>query len=99
MILDNEQDARRLSDALPGLVKAGEVFGVRAFDGKYYLVSKEFAGKWEGKVRSSLSQSDKTPESLSSEIGMPPDGCRALLYHLCDIGEVLEKQKGKFASA
>jgi DNA-directed RNA polymerase subunit N (RpoN/RPB10) len=72
---------------------------MRAFDMKYYFVTKRFSEEWEKKVQLSLAKSDKTPEEIAGELGMEALGCRALLYHLCESGEVMEKHKGKFARA
>ena len=99
MVLENENEARSLSDTASALVKNGDVIGIRAFDRKYYFISKSFLEKWEGRICGSLAKGNKTADELSDELGIEPDGCRAILYNLCDEGAVLEKQKGKFASA
>ena len=99
MVLDNENDARNFGNAFPDKVKSGMVRGLRAFDRKYYFISKGFAEGMEQKIMLALSKANKTAEELSFEIGVPPEGCRALLIHLAEAGEVLEKQKGKYARA
>ena len=42
---------------------------------------------------------EKTAEEISAELALNADGCRCLLYHMCEDGDVLEKHRGKFARA
>ncbi|MFA6328799.1 MAG: hypothetical protein WCY41_05120 [Candidatus Micrarchaeia archaeon] len=99
LVLENEGDARALSGAVAERIKAGEVSGLRAFDRKYYFIKKAFAEQWQPRLQSALESGDKTAEELSREIGLGVEGCRALLLHMSEGGELLEKSKGKFALA
>ncbi|VVC01166.1 Uncharacterised protein [uncultured archaeon] len=99
MILANETEARNFGNAYPDKVKSGEVMGQRAFDRQYYFVTKAFFASHEKEIMSSLGKSDKTPEELSQQLHMAPEGCRALLVHLLETGDVMEKRKGKFSRA
>lgn len=99
LVLENEGDARNLSNSLADRIKAGEVSGLRSFDRKYYFIRKAFAGQWQPKLQAALEKGDKTAEELAKETGLEAEGCRAILLHLCEGGELLEKSKGKFALA
>ena len=99
MVLETDAEARSFGNAFPEKVKSGEVRGMRAFDRKYYFIKKSFAEEWERKVQLALGKSDKTAEELAGELGMAPEGCRALLIHLCESGEAMEKRRGKFSRA
>ena len=99
MVLEDENAARGFALAFPEKVRSGEVRGMRAFDRKYYFVTRRFAEEWEKKVQLALSKSEKGAEELAAELGMDAPGCRALLYHLCESGEVMEKHRGKFVRA
>ena len=99
LVLDNEGDARMLSGALSDRIKSGDVSGLRAFDRKYYYTRKDFADRWQPKLLKALEKGDKTAEELSREVGLDAEGCRALLLHMGEGGELLEKSKGKFALA
>jgi hypothetical protein len=99
MVLDDENAARAFAAAYPEKVKSGEVRGMRAFDRKYYFVTRAFAESWEKKVQLSLSKAEKSAEEIAGELGMEPMGCRCLLLHLCESGDVMEKKRGKFARA
>ncbi|MEM2137465.1 MAG: hypothetical protein QW568_00055 [Candidatus Anstonellaceae archaeon] len=99
MVLDTDADARNFANSYPDKIKSGMVRGVRAFDRRFYFVSKGFVEAWEKEVQLALGKGEKTDSEIASEIGLAEGGCRALLYHLCESGEVMEKKKGKFARA
>lgn len=99
LVLENEGDARQLSSAVAERIKAGEVAGLRSFDRKYYFIRKDFALAQWPKIMSALEKGDKTAEELSRMIGLPPEACLAILLHMAEEGELLEKNKGKFALA
>lgn len=99
MVLENEADARGFGNAFSEKVKSGDVRGTRAFDMKYYFVRRAFFEEWEKKVLLSLTKSEKSAEEVAAEAGMDAGGCHALLLHLCDSGEAMEKHRGKFTRA
>ncbi len=99
LVLESEGEARHLSNSLADRIKAGEISGLRAFDRKYYFIRKSFANEWQPKILSALEKGDKTAEELSREIRLDAVGCQALLLHMSEAGELLEKSKGKFALA
>jgi len=99
MVLENESEARNFALSFPDKVKSGEVMGQRAFDRRYYFITKAFLASHEREVLSLLGKAEKTPEELGQQLGLPPDGCRAILVHLLEAGEVMEKRKGKFSRA
>ncbi|VVB99507.1 Uncharacterised protein [uncultured archaeon] len=99
MVLEDEMSAKNFANAFPQKVKSGEVAGLRAFDRKFYFVKSSFMLENEKKIQLSLSRGEKTAEEIGAEIGVEAEGCRAILLHLAEAGEVLEKRKGKFAKA
>ena len=99
MVLETENDARGFANSFPEKIKSGDVRGVRAFDLKFYFVKKAFLEKWETEAQLSLGKGEKTAEEIAEEIGIPTMGCRALLLHMCENGDLMEKKKGKFAKA
>ncbi len=99
LVLDNEGDARQLSSAVAERMKAGEIAGIRAFDRKYYFIRKDFATQHQPKIMSTLEKGDRTADELARTLGLPSEACLAILLHMAEEGELLEKNKGKFALA
>jgi hypothetical protein len=99
LVLENEGDARQLSSAVAERMKVGEVAGLRAFDRKYYFIRKDFATAHQPKIMSILEKGDRTADELARAMGLPPEACLAILLHMSEEGELLEKNKGKFALA
>ena len=99
MVLESEPEARSFAASFPDKVKSGEVMGVRAFDRHFYFVTRRFYEEWAAKVQQTLSKSEKNSEEIAAEAGLAPEGCRALLFHLCEAGDAMEKHRGKFSKA
>jgi hypothetical protein len=99
LVVESEGEARRLSASLADEMRAGEVVGLRSFDRKYYFVSKGFVAEWQPKALSALGKGGMAAEELSRKVGLEADGCRALLLHMGEAGELVEKSKGRFALA
>lgn len=99
MILENDTEARNFANAFPDRVKSGEVRGQRAFDRRYYFVTRQFFESHEKDVQSALGKPGRTAEEISSQIGIGAEGCMAILVHLLESGDVMEKKKGEFSRA
>lgn len=98
VVLDNEFEAKRLSGELEKEVKRGNVIGVRGFDKKYYVVSKEFLKQASDKVLRELSKRDCNAKELALASKLRLDACIAALCILKEEGEVIEKRKGVFSA-
>lgn len=100
LVLESGEEAKRVSGELSELIKAGDIAGLRAFDGKYYFITREFAKSWRNKIVASLSEGkEKTPSEIAAKIGLDAEACLALALHMAEEGELIEKSKGKFAIA
>ena len=99
LILESEQDAKYFGNETAEAVKAGTVSGLKSFDGKYYFITKKFSEEAGARLKKSLEKSEKTADELARETNIPAEGCRALLAHLGESGDLLEKKKGKYALA
>ncbi len=98
VVLDNEFEAKNLSQELEKEVKRGNVIGVRGFDKKYYVVSKGFLKHASDKVLRELSKRDCNAKELALASKLRLDACIAALCVLKEEGEVIEKRKGVFAA-
>lgn len=99
MVLDSELEAKNFSNSFPDRVRSGDVKGIRAFDRKYYFITRRFVEGWEKKLLAALGKAEKSPEEIAEEIGLTAEGWRCLLFHMCESGDVLERHRGKFAKA
>lgn len=97
MVVENERDAKRIGAMLEERIKDGRVIGVRAFDRKFYLATKQFFSANEKRVREELGKSEKSAGEISSSLKMDENACMTLLAILCDAGDAIEKKKGVFA--
>ena len=79
-------------------LSAGELFGVKHFDGKLYLVRKSFLDKWRDKILDALNE-EKSAEDLAAELELDVDAVRALLVVLQYQGEIMEPTKGVYQRA
>jgi len=88
VVVSDSNSAQRLSDLLQK--QRGAVTGVKGFDGKYYMVTKAFAGK----VRAALAKMGgdyADPKEVGAQAGLHPDGVKAVLKILAESGEYMEK--------
>jgi hypothetical protein len=100
-VLENEEDIRALTMRFADEIRTGKVKGLRSFDRKLYFISTDFAKEWGGKAVAALTQKEKSAEEIAAEIGLAPEACRGLLFHLSESeeSEILEKRKGKYSKA
>ena len=94
-VLENEVEAKRLSGELEQFFKAGQVVGVRGFDKRYYLVSREFYGKASSLLLPALKK-PLTLAAAATQAKLPVNGCAAALAVLKEDGDVIEKTRGLF---
>jgi hypothetical protein len=88
VVVSDSNSAQRLSDLLQK--QRGAVTGVKGFDGKYYMVTKAFAGKVKAAlVKMGGDYAD--PKEVGVQAGLHPDGVKAVLKILAESGEYMEK--------
>ncbi|MFA5412271.1 MAG: hypothetical protein WC350_02920 [Candidatus Micrarchaeia archaeon] len=88
IVVSDSNAAQRLSDVLQK--QRGAITGVKGFDGKYYMVTKAFAGKVKAAlVKMGGDYAD--PKDVGAQAGLHPDGVKAVLKILAESGEYMEK--------
>ena len=94
-IAKGEYLARQLSELLSDSIRAGEVVGIRSFDGNFYISTTEFLEIGSHKFSKFFSrQKTATLQELSEKTAIPLDGCRVLCELLKEDGDLIEKRKG-----
>jgi predicted DNA-binding protein (UPF0251 family) len=96
LTLKDKGEALRLSQKFSAEMKKGDVIGVKGFDGRFYVVTREYLEKSE-KAVSSILKEGMDIESIAQAAKMDAEGCSAVMRLMAEKGDVLEKKKGIFS--
>jgi hypothetical protein len=96
IIIGDKREAMMLSEQLNGQMKSGAVVGVKGFDGRFYVVTRDYFSRSEAKITQVLKEDMDAP-SVASAAKLDPEGCVAVLRLMAENGEIIEKKKGVFA--
>lgn len=99
MVLDNENEAKRVMPQIQSSLKNDEVKGVRGFDRRYYVLRRSFLMEFEGSLLALVDQGPQAPDELGAKLGLTPEAARVLLMILGDEGEVIERRRGTWVRA
>ena len=91
LILNNEVEARQLSVSIAQKIKSGEVIGVRGFDKRFYIVSRDYLNKTKSIIKEAVGNGADL-NSIVSHSKLPLDACLAMLVVLKEEGELIEKK-------
>lgn len=94
-ILSDQKQAYLFSQELKASGRDRDVICFKAFDGRFYTVTKKYFSANEENVRSAL-KNESNAMAIAKLCNIEPDGCRAVLNVLADRGEVIEKRKDTF---
>jgi len=70
--------------------------GSRSFDGKFYLVTKNYYIKLSNSIQEKVKESTSISE-VSELCNAPSDACRAVLLLMAEKGDMLENKKGVYS--
>ncbi len=96
-VIENELEAKRVSQLLESEIKAGKVMGVRGFDKKFYVVSSALHGALSEKISKALSQKNMALPEIVSETKANESAATAVLQVMREDGEVIEKKRGIYS--
>lgn len=96
VVVFNEPEAKQVSSFLEEQVRGGQVFGVRGFDKKYYILKRDFFEAIAPSVARVLAGKDADPQTICRETKLSEPACIAVLQLLKENGEVIEKKRGLF---
>jgi hypothetical protein len=96
IIITERREAVELSEQLNGLMKSGAVTGVKGFDGKFYIVTRDYYASAASRISSVLKE-EMDPASIAGAAKIDPEGCIAVLRLMAENGDIIEKKKGIFA--
>jgi len=96
IIVNDRRDALTLSEQLSQEMKKGLVFGVKGFDNKFYIVTRDYLTLARTKI-SAILKKDTDLQSIAMAAKLDADGCSAALRIMAENGDIIEKKKGVFA--
>jgi hypothetical protein len=96
LIVQDKREAMGLSEQLGPQMKSGQVIGVKGFDSKFYIVTRDYFSRAEARIAPALKEDMDAP-SIASETKLDPEGCMAVLRIMAENGQIIEKKKGVFA--
>jgi hypothetical protein len=97
VIVKDQGEAKFLSEKLKTEIKSKSIIGIKGFDGVFYLVTKEFIDE-KGKVVLEFLQKEADVKAIAAACKMQTDEVNALLNHLAESGDIIEKKKGLYAA-
>lgn len=97
IVFQDEEQAKALSMELENEIKFGDIKGVRGFDKKYYVVTRDYLESNSQKILKFLKEKDALLGDIISQTKLDADGVQSLLYVLKDEGEVIEKKRGFYS--
>jgi len=97
MIIADKNEARMLSERLADDMKRGNALGVKGFDGKFYIVTRDYFTRSQAAILAILKE-DMNADAIATAAKLNPDGCRAVLRIMSENGDILEKRRGIFAA-
>lgn len=95
-IISDRREALGLSEQFASEIKSGTIVGIKGFDGKFYLVTKDYLTGSAAAIAAVLKEDMDIP-SIAAAARLEPDGCIAVLRLLAENGEIIEKKRGVFA--
>ncbi|MFH0737127.1 MAG: hypothetical protein V1827_00165 [Candidatus Micrarchaeota archaeon] len=96
VVIADRREAMMLSEQLGSEMKSGAFVGVKGFDGKFYIVSRNYFNSAQSSIGSALKEDMDAP-SVAAAAKLDPEGCLAVLRLMAENGEIIEKKRGVFA--
>lgn len=96
LVVDNEEQAKAVSKALEVQIKQGLVQGVRGFDKRFYIVTREFYETNAARVLGGSQKKECTAQEVAGLLKTSESGALAVLQVMKEEGDALEKRRGVF---
>ncbi len=96
LVIDREAEAKEASVALEKKIRGGEVFVVRGFDKKFYIVSRQFYSSFSPRIAKAIAGKQAAASDIAAGLKLNEQACTAILQIMKDQGEVIEKRRGVF---
>lgn len=97
LIIRDQKDAKLLSEKLKSEMKSGSVKGIKGFDGAFYVVTKDYFSKASKSILNSLVE-ESDVASITQNTKLEADAVAAVLHHLAESGDIIEKKRGIYVA-
>ena len=95
IIVEEPALMKKINNQLIESKKAGQVKGIKGFDGKFYIVTMSRFSELKPRVEKILG-SEKPLEKIASELSISEDLAKAVLEIMKEDGDIIEKSKDVF---
>ncbi|MGC8479436.1 MAG: hypothetical protein ACP5M9_02095 [Candidatus Micrarchaeia archaeon] len=99
IVLQTEAEAASISSHLEESIRQGMILGTRAFNKKFYIVTRSFFEKYSANIIKSLRQNPMKVSEISEKEGLNEDAVRGILYLLSEAGDIREQRRDVFSIA
>lgn len=99
LVIPTETEAAAVSVSLEESIRRGMVVGVRAFNKKFYIATRNFVSRAFPKINKMIGLKGVSVSEISRETGLDEDGIRAVLYIMAESGDVTEVKRDVFKAA
>ena len=98
LVVMDRNEARALSERLNPEMKSGSIAGVKGFDNKFYIATRQYIMAAQGSIAAALKE-PMDAAGIAAAAKLDPEGCIAVLHIMAEAGDVIEKKRGIFAPA
>ncbi|MFH1545193.1 MAG: hypothetical protein ABIE23_03855 [archaeon] len=96
-VIDNDFEARKFCDRFSREIKENQIKGMKAFDGKFYVLSSSLYEKLKPTIINELKKNKQLNlKQLSINCSLDPNLVRAICEFLREEGEIIEKRKSLY---
>jgi bifunctional DNA-binding transcriptional regulator/antitoxin component of YhaV-PrlF toxin-antitoxin module len=96
IVIEEQSKIKALTDRIKS--EKLNVRGIRGFDKRYYIMSQEKLSEIEDKLEKILTK-EKMLKTISAELGLPEDLCKAAIEILREDGKIVERKKNTYVLA
>ena len=95
LVIRDTQEAKDLSEKLKAEMKSGLVIGIKGFDGVFYVVTKSYLSDVSKIILDTLKEAADV-KTITQNTKLETDAVSAVLHHLAESGDVIEKKRGVY---
>lgn len=96
LIVENENEAKNISQMLEKRIKAGQIVGTRGFDKRFYVAKTEWLFILDDKIKGLLKSGQKNILELKNALKIDEEACKVVLEIMNEHGDVIEKKRGYY---